>query len=367
MNYIKYNILNLTSKYIKKDEYKKDKQYKYVKKLKIHDNYVDKIIYPKLKHLHIESFKNILNINFNNFPNIKSLKVSSSYHNKYDISLNTLPISLQELTMECNFNDKVDNLPYNLQKLIINSNKKTDDFYFTEHDINKIKQKSTNIYFNQLVDLLPESLIYLEINSPDFDKKLDDLPHLKYLSIYSFVFNNRVNCLPGSLETLKLVCPAFNQELNHLPISLKYLQIYLNYNNKIYNIPNSLLNIIYVKAYKYNDIPYFVKNTIKLNVDNNKLKVYTIYVFENDIYASADLTAYYEFINKPISYILQNNKYETFDINPFYNIFSNKNIEYKVVMCDTSMHSYIYYIYKFYYDFKKKYFIKYKFHIYNDM
>lgn len=325
-----------------------------------------KELYPRLESIQICKPKYITNDMLNNLPDIKYLTIGEQYGYVYTCNflLDKLPKTLLELKLYCKFNNKISNLPHKLNKLIIDGNGNYDDLYFnTELFITQIKNKSKNEYFNQYIDLLPESLTYLDINSPDFDNKVDDLPSgLLFFSLYSFVFNNKVNCLPGNLKTLKLVCPPFNQELNKLPNSLTYLQLYLNYNNKICNIPDSLLNIMYVKAFKYNDIGYYVKNKYKLNTNCKKLKVYTLYAYNSrykyNNYSDKYYNEYYNKINKPITEFKS-------DIEEYYNIISNKVINYKTILCEHNND--IIYIKKFNYDKKDNMFKKYKSYNYDDL
>lgn len=147
-------------------------------------------------------------------PNITKLILD--FYNYSDVKVNNLPSTVKELqilqnnTSKHTFNNTLDNLPYELEILYIDSNQ-----------------------YNQSIDKLPTTLIELSIESEHFNQSLDNLPYnLQTLNIKLPTFNQSVANLPSDLKCLFITSNTFNQSLDNLPTSLEYLEIdkiYLNY------------------------------------------------------------------------------------------------------------------------------------------
>lgn len=123
--------------------------------------------------------------NLKNKENIKIIRINVHFNN----SLDNLPINLEELIIRNVYNDSkyknnifnkpLNNLPKTLKKLSISGN------------------------FSQPLDLLPEGLIMLKIPE-NYNLKLDDLPiSLKYLEL-GIRYMHPDTLIPGGLDTLIL-------------------------------------------------------------------------------------------------------------------------------------------------------------------
>lgn len=158
----------------------------------------------------------------NNIPStITSLIIALDNYDK--IKLDNLPSSIKELyiTNECCtddttcFNIELNNLPPNLEVLVINS-----------------------LIYNQSIDNLPYSLKTLKINSNYFTNSLDNLPNLECFELTHFI-----NCC--SNHTLQI---KFDGSLYNLPHTLTKL-----------NIPTDYI--------KNTDIELFKKDRPNLNIE----------------------------------------------------------------------------------------------------
>jgi hypothetical protein len=111
-------------------------------------------------------------------------------------------------------------------------------------------EKTCNNIFNENVNNLPSTLTHITFND-EFDKSVDNLPHLLYLK-FGDQFNKSVDDLPSSLKYL-IFGKDFNQLVDCLPNNLVCLEFYSKYNasfSQVINIlPISLTNLILPHAY----------------------------------------------------------------------------------------------------------------------
>lgn len=204
-----------------------------LKSLCMHSFYDKNIVYqfPHLKHLCIgECNYTLLGSRVSDCDmedRINSLDCFS--YNK--IQVDELPLFIDHLThlsLACNFNKEINNLPKSLTHLSIGS------------------ETLNMCIFDQSLDNLPSSLHQLYINSISFNQPVNKLPatitHLTLLE----KFNHPVNNLPPNLRYLRLG-DSFNQEIDHLPHTLILLKIGDHYdaqfNRSIAKLPSNLTHL----------------------------------------------------------------------------------------------------------------------------
>ena len=105
-----------------------------------------------------------------------------------------------------------------------------DDLYFPNEE-----EKSM---FNQPVNNLPNSLIYLEFGY-HFNQPVDNLPDSLTHLEFGNKFNKPVDHLPEGLQYLQFGY-SFNQSVENLPKSLKILKLSTIYNLPLINLPQHL-------------------------------------------------------------------------------------------------------------------------------
>lgn len=128
-------------------------------------NYDDEIlknITNDIKHISIQDC--VFNSKLDNLPlHIEKLWIDTNYQDPFEHELNFLPSNLNELSIMCEYNKPLDDLPPNLQTLFIHSS-----------------------IFNQRIDNFPKKLKYLAILSGDFsyDIDLNNFPCLEKLYVH---------------------------------------------------------------------------------------------------------------------------------------------------------------------------------------
>ena len=159
----------------------------------------------------------------------KSLKICCK---RFDFS--KIPDYVTDLCLEIEFYDSLENLPQNLEFLIISS------------DSNR-NYCETHLFCT-----------------------LDNLPlSLKELHIELYDFNIPLEMLPEGLEVLKICSQTFNQTLDNLPKNLKWLEIWNAYNygssidfdQPLLNLPQSIEDLFIQKPKgSYDNIKSYLPN-----------------------------------------------------------------------------------------------------------
>lgn len=77
--------------------------------------------------------------------------------------------------------------------------------------------------------------------------------NLKNLHIYDDKFDQPLDCLPVNLEKLVIGCKPYNRPLDNLPPNLKKLVFvrFVKYNQQLLNLPKTIENITVYTFYKY--------------------------------------------------------------------------------------------------------------------
>ena len=154
-------------------------------------------IFPALKFLQIDTIAPGATFP----PHLNELIISSSITNV--LIVDSLPLSITRLKFAPSKYDSFTHFPPALTHLTI----------------------LTPFMFNQPLDHLPPSLLYLEIHSYLFNQPMDHLPSsLHHLAIECHVFNQPLDHLPPFLSHLSISGDSFDQPLHHLP-SLPYLSL----------------------------------------------------------------------------------------------------------------------------------------------
>ena len=173
-------------------------------------------------------------------------------------SINNLSCSIIKLQLTEDFNQCIDYLPNSLMYISFNE--------LEGYNISK---------FNQTIDNLPNSVKYLKLNK-FFNHTIDNLPDsiIKISFSYTSIFNQTFYNLPNSLEHLVLG-NSYDKEINNYEYLhyKKYFTLELtnvNYSH-MDNLPNFITNIIL--PYKFNkpinNLPHLV-NEIELNDNFNQ-------------------------------------------------------------------------------------------------
>lgn len=195
-------------------------------------------------------------------PNtIKKINFGDNFNKKLDI----LPILLIQLKTSSKFNQYIDNLPLNLKTLKFNNqyiNHYNNSIDNLPHNLMNLKFGDS---FNQNIKNLPNNLISLTI-CHKFNKSFGKIPNIQYLIckgniqlinlpnsikklyINSFEYNKLLDMLPEGIEILKI--NSNKLKINDLPSSIKEIHIYES------NIKN--INIIYHDKIKFlsDDLEY---------------------------------------------------------------------------------------------------------------
>ena len=148
------------------------------------------------------------------------------------------------------------------------------------------------------LDLLPNNLKVLDINSWYFNERLDNLPDgLESLIIRSNHFNQPLDNLPGSLKDLTINMNSFHHGLDNLPSNLKILYLDLclyntgsNYEKQLDNLPNDL-------------------EELTIRVNNNRCKYTDIYRFPKNLKCLTII--YNDVIDQKINFTSETNKMES--------------------------------------------------------
>lgn len=253
-----------------------------------------------------------LELNFNKFNKLLDL----SYLNnllilnldgciEFNEPLFNLPNSLVELILGPAFNQSLDYLPINLEKLYICSNGDISQF---NQPLDNLPKRLKwlwffhNSKFNQPINNLPDSIEVLNLGQ-SFNHPIDNLPeNLIFLSFgYALqrigldsAFNCKINNLPRNLKFL-ILGNNFNHSINNLPKSIEVLAIFnFNYNCTIQRLPKKLSRLFIKKhggedySITYEDQfspedntePNYLKNIIKINNIHEKTNV--IYIDYED-------------------------------------------------------------------------------------
>ena len=172
-----------------------------------------------------------------------------SVHNM-NISKTTKKIKGIILQSDSEFYNGIDGLPTELELLAIDC--------------------STSFF--EYVYNLPTGLKFLQLESGDFNKSVDNLPQNLEVLLLGDNFSQSVDNLPESLIGLKLG-EKFSQSIENLPINLIYLNICVNkYSNTILNFPPNLkyLKIIFTNTITTKNCKQFYKPI--LNIKYPKVK-----------------------------------------------------------------------------------------------
>lgn len=177
------------------------------------------------------------------------------------------PKSLKKLILGNKFNQPLDNLPPNLETLMINS-----------------------YIFNHPLDNLPYNLKHLIIIScSNFDKSLDNLPAtLKSLVIIG-KYDQPLDNLPIKLKTL-IIHSEYSHSLNNLPLDLQYLSLVFysfQYDYTFDNLPPNLEYIIIKLIASYENKNIIMKNTA--HISKNKYS-YPVTIYQS--YEEMDIEFY---------------------------------------------------------------------------
>lgn len=180
-----------------------------------------------------------------------SLKILKIYSTKFNENIDDLPNNLEKLIIFpwCKFNKPLNNLPTKLKILCI-PEKFNNQLNNLPNNLEYLEIATQNKNFNYLLDKLPKSLQTLKINR-GFSMHLNNLPHnLKTLHladngkfnlpidtlpnltdlVINGNFNQPINFLPYTLHTLIIESPHFFQPLINLPLNLNTLILGKNTN-----------------------------------------------------------------------------------------------------------------------------------------
>lgn len=216
-----------------------------------------KILPTTLIFIEIRSNFNQL-IDFTYLINLKCLRIINT---DFDQSIDLLPDSIQELCFGRSFNQPVNKWPSNLKYL-----------HFLQNPI-----------FNQPLDNLPYGIEELNIESTfgiaKFDQPVNNLPNTLKLLNLGNGFNQPVDNLPESLEQLgfgwynfdeRTVFSKFNQPIDNLPQNLIVLVLGNNFFQSINNLPDELVEL-------------FITNTdYNIPVTNLPTQLEKIYISSKD-------------------------------------------------------------------------------------
>ena len=203
----------------------------------------DSIFFNSLDYLHNELNELILgdeyNLQINKLPyGLKTLVLGKHYY----LKISVFPNNLSYLDIGESYQDSLDNLPESLETLVIGGK------------------------FNNFIKY-PNNLKHFIIkNNCIFNKELDNLPNLIYLSIqndYRFPMNNLVD----SILCLSLG-DFYNGNINKFPPKLQKLILSDNFNYNFNNFPQSLEIIEVSKNYKHIDSIIYKFPKIKLIIRN---------------------------------------------------------------------------------------------------
>jgi hypothetical protein len=217
---------------------------------------------------------------------IEDCEICGGYFtSKFNQRVDNLPNTLTQLTFSHRFNKSVDNLPNNLTHLTFG-----DDF---NQLVDNLPTKLTNLtfgyYFNQSVDNLPTKLTNLTFGF-HFNQKVDNLPKSLTHLTFGDSFNNSVDNLPTKLTNLTFGY-SFNNSVDNLPTKLTNLTFGYNFNQLVDNLPNTI-----------KELSYWSKS--KLNIPNNVEYLNINFYYKQDENANFYyLDAHNEVIDNPPSNI----------------------------------------------------------------
>lgn len=130
---------------------------------------------------------------------------------------------------------------------------------------NTIKIINFGYKFNKKIDILPVSLIKLNIKGNFFDQYVDNLPIKLKILKFKTRFNKNIDNLPNNLIQLDLTY-EFNQDIKNLSNNLISLSLSSVFDKLIAKIPN-ILYLIYKGNMQLNNLPKSIK---KLDILNNR-------------------------------------------------------------------------------------------------
>lgn len=212
--------------------------------------------------------RNVLHINYDNLPNITHLYLNQleKYHNYYD-SIKHLPKTLKFLNINyIIYNSELPLLNETLITLKIVGCYNNNIDYLTLHE--SLKNLIIIGSFNNMVNLLPKTLIKLELGD-NFNQEINNLPKTLIKLGLGDKFNQKINKLPKTLIIL-ILGNSFNKSLDNLPNSLQHLEIGSNFKCKINKLP------ILLKILELNN-NYIYTNAIINLLNKQKIK----YIFRN--------------------------------------------------------------------------------------
>lgn len=223
---------------------------------------------PKLTHLSfgrkfdqpVESLpSSLLSLTFGEYFNkpvdhLSSSLLSLTFGDYFNKPVNHLPSKLKALTFGHYFNQSVDDLPLTVTHLILGCR-----------------------HFNKPIDKLPPNLTHLAL-SYNFNHKIDRLPdsltHLtfpKHCERYTFpprhYFNQLINHLPQSLVYLSLG-ETFNQSIDALPPKLAYLRVGYGFRQKMLALPSSLTYFMSYPNHSWTEENGFISNDFEQQSNN---------------------------------------------------------------------------------------------------
>ncbi len=165
--------------------------------------------------------------------NIPDNIVNVEFHANPIGPVNNLPNSIKFLCLGSKFSDSVDFLPDGLESLYLVCSKD----------------------FNHSIDNLPNNLDTL-ILSGEFNQPINHLPsNLKHLMFWC-KFSHPLCKLPPNLESLIFIDDNFNHPIDYLPNSIKNLELNKNYDKLLPNIPTSIEHLV-IRNPSYNWAPLF--------------------------------------------------------------------------------------------------------------
>ncbi len=142
----------------------------------------------------------------------------------FNQKIDNLPKKLTKLILADCFNQKIDNLPQNLTFLNISTN------------------------FKQKIDNLPKNLTYLYLDCRKYHKEVYNLPkNLTLLAFYT-ITNNKIS-IPKNVA--KLALPCNNNLINNLSTNIEKLFIHFETQKiKVENLPSTIKEIIIKNYYE---------------------------------------------------------------------------------------------------------------------
>ena len=194
-------------------------------------------------------------------PNLLFLKLGALYKKE----IPELPSSLTHFIDYNGYNSYItlEKLPSSLKSLNIIIDSEYFNLHLLPPDLTHLTlDVLTEINYNYLLDELPQSLLYFNIDN--YNMPLTNLPNTLLVLIIGQKYNYSLDLLPDSIEILDI--QYYNNKINKLPANIKKIII-----NKKYNYVKELLSLkpdveIYISGdfYSYDDIMFNLYRQIKL-------------------------------------------------------------------------------------------------------